>query len=125
MCVWSTSDNIKGIKGIGPKKSKQLIDRVLSGNMNEKDSLLLTENRELIALNKSLIDMNQLPIEFIRECIQEYKKSVETQKNLASEQFFDLLEEKYKIKNLYVWFESIKSNIIDLEMEEPEWSKKI
>ncbi len=113
--VGDPSDNVMGIKGIGDKKSLQLIERVLNQTMNEKDHKLLTENKDLINLNKKLIDLTQLPPDFDVKVKEAVVRSFKVQEDLSSKEYFSDIETKYSVKNLYTWFEVIKNNCLFIE----------
>lgn len=110
--VGDSSDNIKGIKGIGEKTAKQLIgqyktlDRILDDRkhlIKKVRTARIFDQLETIQLNKQLMDMNNIPFDQgFRENLMKCYENVTD---------FD----SYKIKKLFAnyQFTSLLSNFIN------------
>jgi len=66
------SDNVKGVLGIGEKTAKKLLSK--KRTFNEWYQNLDDENKKIYQSCKSIIDLEKIPNEYIKEFIKQYKE---------------------------------------------------
>ena len=105
------SDNLPNIPKIGEVKAAGLLERFFTKKLTDDDRKLFLEHKDLLQLNRQLVDLTQLPLDFqdkiFKELLKCLKIALEFSKNSEK---IESISEKYTL-NLN-WVKAINSDLL-------------